>query len=140
MNEKYIDKVEEPINNEETRTKKYIDDLIGKNKYFDNNGLVKNSIETDLKYNNLTLDEMEKLGEYDNTFSNNWQNDYILLNTDKWRPAVGNQYKCKSEKVCPVCPSLTHGYPVNVREFNNARKILPPDNISIDYITDKLNK
>ena len=133
-------KIDETINNEEVRTKKYIDTLIGKNKYFDNNGLVKNVLESDMKYSNLTLEQMEKLGEYDNTFSNNWQNDYILLNTDKWRPPVGNQYKCKTEKTCPVCPSLTHGYPVNVREFNNVKKILPPDNISVDYINDKLNK
>lgn len=128
------------FNDEEIKTKKYLDTLIGKNKYFDNNGIVKNVVDTDLKYSNLTLEQMEKLGEYDNTFSNNWQNDYILLNTDKWRPPVGNQYKCKAEKECPVCPSLTYGYPVNVREFNNVRKILPPDNISIDYIKDKLNK
>lgn len=127
-------------NDEELRTKKYIDTLIGKNKYFDNNGLVKNILDSDLKYSNLTSEQMEKLGEYDNTFSNNWQNDYVLLNTDKWRVPIGNQYKCKSEKTCPVCPSLTSGYPVNVRDFNNSRKILPPDNISVDYINDKLNK
>ena len=143
MEEKKTDLNKEFVNNnneEEMKTKKYIDNLFGKNKYFDNNGFVKNVLDTDLKYSQLSIDQMEKLGEYDNTFTNNWQNDYILLNTDKWRPPINNQYKVKCEKTCPVCPSLTKGYPVNVREFNNSKKILPPDNISVDYIIDKLNK
>jgi hypothetical protein len=33
---------------------------------------------------------------------------------------------CKAEKECPVCPSLTSGYPISVREFDLSRKIMPP--------------
>jgi len=47
-------------------------------------------------------------------------------------------YKCKVEKQCPVCPSLTKGYPVRVKEFDLARKILPPDVINEEYIREKL--
>jgi hypothetical protein len=47
-------------------------------------------------------------------------------------------YKCKTEQKCQVCPTLTKGYPLNLKEFNNARKIMPPDIINLDYINEKL--
>jgi hypothetical protein len=30
--------------------------------------------------------------------NNSWENDYVLLNTDKWKVPVTNPYKCKQEK------------------------------------------
>ena len=72
-------------------------------------------------------------------FTNEWKNDYALLNTDKWRPPINSGiYKCKTEKICPVCPTLTTGYPTLVKDFDIARKILPPDLINVDYINEKL--
>ena len=34
-----------------------------------------------------------------------------------------------------VLSSLTPGYPINVLEFDNSRKVLGPDNINLQYIT-----
>ena len=98
------------------------------------------NIDNDMDYSQYSTNQLQKLGEYDESFSNHWKNDYILLNTDKWKPReYQTNYKCKAEKECPVCPSLTSGYPVNVRDFSEARKILPPDNINIKFIREKLN-
>ena len=93
---------------------------------------------TDMQYNNLPNEIMQPLGSYDKTFNNKWENTYTLLNTDKWRPPLNIAPVCKQEKKCPICPSLTNGYPSSVLEYDNSRYIMNPDNISLDYIK-KLN-
>ena len=123
----------------EDKIEKYLEKLFKEGKYFDKNGLLQNVMNNDMRYSQLTDTQMQSLGTNDITMNNSWENDYVLLNTEKWKVPVTNPYKCKQEKECPICPSLTTGYPVNLKEFNNARKIMPPDNINIDYIKDKLN-
>ena len=90
---------------------------------------------SDLPYNDYVTQGLLPLG----AGLQSWKNDYVLLNTDKWRPTINhNMYKCKQEVKCQVCPSMTSGYPVKLKEFDMARKILPPDNINVDYINEKL--
>jgi hypothetical protein len=70
-----------------------------------------------------------------------WKNDYILLNTDKWRPAINPIPHCKVEKECPVCPNVSAGYAKSystLKDFNKSRRVMPPDTINVDYIN-KLN-
>lgn len=104
-------------------------------KMVDNRGFI-----SDMGYAQLSLAQMQPLGSYDSTFTNDWRNDYTLLNTDKWRPPAAPIPRCKAEKECPVCPVATSGYPVRVQDFNDSRRILPPDEINIDFIRDKLNQ
>jgi hypothetical protein len=118
---------------------KYLKTLLKEGKYIDNYGFIQNMIDNDMKYSIYTPKQHEQLGTYDQSFTNKWDHDYVLLNTDKWRPPIGHHmYKCKTEQKCQVCPTLTKGYPLNLKEFNNARKIMPPDIINIDYINEKL--
>jgi hypothetical protein len=69
---------------------------------------------------------LQPLGMNGKGFTNEWDQDYILLSTDKWAPTMKPAPVCKAEKECPVCPSLTSGYPISVREFDISRKIMPP--------------
>jgi hypothetical protein len=69
---------------------------------------------------------LQPLGMNGTGFTNEWDHDYILLSTDKWAPTMKPAPVCKVEKECPVCPSLTSGYPISVREFDSSRKIMPP--------------
>lgn len=69
---------------------------------------------------------LQPLGMNGKGFTNEWDQDYILLSTDKWAPTMKPAPVCKVEKECPVCPSLTSGYPISVREFESSRKIMPP--------------
>jgi hypothetical protein len=69
---------------------------------------------------------LQPLGMNGKGFTNEWDQDYILLSTDKWAPTMKPAPVCKVEKECPVCPSLTSGYPISVREFDLSRKIMPP--------------
>jgi hypothetical protein len=119
--------------------KRYIKSMLDEGTYIDDNGIVKNMIDNDMKYSMYKGKEQEPLGSYDSTFTNKWDNDYVLLNTDRWVPKFNHSmYKCKTEKTCPVCPSVTSGYPTKLKEFDLARKILPPDMINTDYINEKL--
>jgi hypothetical protein len=94
----------------------------------------------DTMFSQLTPEQMQPMGTNGDGFTDKFDHGFTYLNTSKWAPPVRNIPVCKTEHKCPVCPSLTSGYPVNVFEFDNARKVMPPDNINIDYIRDKLNK
>lgn len=108
-------------------------------KYIDEHGLVQNLLESDMKYNQLDPTLLQPLGSYDKTFTNKWNHGFTYLSTDKWAAPLRQTGPCKVEKQCPVCPVATAGYPTNLMEFDESRKALPPDNISIDYIKEKLN-
>jgi hypothetical protein len=118
----------------------YLNKMTKQGKYIDPNGFIQNIVDNDMRFTMFSPTQHEKLGTYDASFTNEWKNDYALLNTDKWRPPLNHSmYKCKTEKKCPVCPSMTTGYPVKVKDFDIARKILAPDLINTDYINEKLN-
>jgi len=115
-------------------------EIIGKNKYVDSRGMIQDLTYGDLKFNTqLSAGQMQALGSYDTTFNNKWDNTYTLLNTDKWRPPHGKVPVCKQEKECPVCPSLTSGYPLSLMEYDKSRYIMGPDGISVDYIKELNN-
>jgi hypothetical protein len=88
---------------------------------------------SDLPYNDYNTPGLLPLG----AGLQSWKNDYVLLNTDKWRPAINPIPHCKVEKECPVCPNMSAGYATQystLKDFNKSRKVMPPDNINIDYI------
>ena len=92
------------------------------------NGQVKNEYNED---ENFTDQSLKPLGENGNGLTNEWDHDYILLNTDKWAPALKPTPVCKTEKTCPVCPNLTTGYPLMLRDFDSTRRVTPPINADI---------
>ena len=97
------------------------------------------SSENDWKYNQYNIKNMIPLGEG----IQEWENDYALLNTDKWAPSFNPPPHCKNEKnMVEVNPSLKVGYAKNyttLKDFNSSRRVMNPDNINIDFIK-KLNK
>jgi len=66
---------------------------------------------------------LQPLGANGDGLTNEWDQDYVLLNTDKWGPALNPPPVCVTDKKCPVCPSLTSGYPLSVKEFDASRKV-----------------
>ena len=142
---KFIEK-EKSVNTKELSPSmnKFLKKMIKQNKYIDNNGFIQNIVDNDMKYSMYSPQDYEKLGTYDSNFTNKWSNDYVLLNTNKWLPPFGHRNHREQAKTayggksCGVCPSITSGYPVRLKDFNLSRKILPPDMINIDYINEKL--
>jgi len=94
---------------------------------------------SDMKYTQLDPDMHKPLGEFSKDFTNNFEYGYAYLNTSKWRVPMYKPPVCKTDDNCKVCPSTTQGYPVDVKEWNRSRKIMPPDNINLDYLN-KLNE
>ena len=64
---------------------------------------------------------------------------YSMLPPSKWYPVPPHPPVCVTEKKCPVCPVLTTGAYVDLKEWNDSRRITPGDTINIDYARDKLN-
>lgn len=93
----------------------------------------------DMKYNQLTPEQMQPMGTYDNTFTNKWDHGFTYLNTSKWAPPQRKTPVCKTDARCPVCPVATLGYPVGVLEYDDSRKVMPPDNINVNYVKEQLN-
>jgi hypothetical protein len=88
----------------------------------------------------FTSQLLKPLGENGNGFTNEWDHDYILLNTDKWGPALNPPPVCKTEKTCPVCPNMTTGYPLMVRDFDSSRRVTPPIKADITSMNNTMSK
>jgi hypothetical protein len=95
----------------------------------------------EMKYTEFDQQMHKPLGEYDNTVTNKFEYGYAYLNTDKWTVPMKRPPVCiPPENPCPICPVMTSGYPINLKEFNSALRITPVDNINIKYIKEVLNK
>ena len=56
-----------------------------------------------------------------------------------WYPTPPNPPICVSEKQCPVCPVYTNGTNLDLKMWDESRRITPPDRINTDYVKMKLN-
>jgi hypothetical protein len=121
----------------EKKVNEAVNKYLKNGKYIDDNGIIQNIINSDMIYNQLDVNMLQSLGSYDNTFSNKWDKGYTYLDTSKW--AVPKVPIAPPPNMNNVQSSLTNGYPLNLLEFNNSRKVLGPDNINLNYIKDKLN-
>jgi hypothetical protein len=77
--------------------------------------------ESDMKYNELPEEFLRPIGEGVGKWSDEG---YTILNTDKWRVPMPRPPVCiSSSKPCEPCPLMTDGYPLNLGEWDRARKI-----------------
>lgn len=56
-----------------------------------------------------------------------------------WYPIPPNPPICVSEKKCSVCPVYTDGSNLDLKMWDESRRITPPDRINTDYVKMKLN-
>lgn len=73
------------------------------------------------------------------TTGDTFENGFSFLPPAQWFPVPPHPPVCVTEKVCPVCPIFTEGTDINLKEWNQSRRISPPDNINVKYIEEKLN-
>lgn len=74
----------------------------------------------DMKYSELPSEYYETLGE---NIDNDWDNNYALLNTNKWAVPEKRPPVCISTTPCQVCPTNTVGNATNLKEWDYSRKI-----------------
>jgi len=91
--------------------------------------------ESDMQYNDYGLIPVPT--DYE---SKSYEYGYSFLPPAQWYPQPPRSPPCVTNNPCPVCPVYTTGSPIDVKEWDNANDILPSDNISIEYINEKLNK
>jgi len=81
---------------------------------------VKNS---EYDYNELPPDFYKPLGSKELSL---WDNQYTILNTDKWKVPMPKPPVCVNNTPCNVCPNDDpigySSYPLNLKEWENARK------------------
>tara|TARA_Y200000002_G_C22660815_1_gene655638 strand:+ start:584 stop:2035 length:1452 start_codon:yes stop_codon:yes gene_type:complete len=97
------------------------------------------SKDSDMNYSIYSEKQNEPLGKFSKNFTNKFDHGFDYLETDKWKPPEYNNSICKIENDCDNCDENYEGYPVDIKNWNNSRKILPKDNINLKYIEDKLN-
>lgn len=95
---------------------------------------VKGLVNSEYQYSDYnTLPLSDKLGNMDHEYG------YTFLPPANWYPVPPHPPVCVTEKKCPVCPVFTNGTNVELKHWDESRRITQPDNINVDVVTDKLN-
>jgi hypothetical protein len=71
--------------------------------------------------------------------SGSFESGYSFLPPEKWYPVSPHPPVCVTEKKCPVCPVSTGGTYVDLKEWDQSRKISSPDQINVQRVEEKLN-
>jgi hypothetical protein len=93
-------------------------------------GVMKSEMEYN-DYNRLPLDEGVGNKEYEYGYS--------FMPPEKWYPTPPNPPVCVTEKKCPVCPVYTMGTHMDLKEWDESRRVSQPDNINTRFVMEKLN-
>ena len=88
----------------------------GKSKARQTNGKVK----SDYEYSELPSDFYNPIGE---NIANDWDNDYTILNTNKWQVPMTRPPVCINTTPCKVCPSDSSNYPVGLKQWDDSRTV-----------------
>ncbi len=81
---------------------------------------VDGKVKDDRVYNELPSDFYSPLGD---KISNEWDNDYTILNTNKWQVPMPRPPVCINTAPCKVCPSDSSNYPVNLKQWDDSRYV-----------------
>jgi len=89
---------------------------------------------TDIKYNYTDYNVLPP-----NLNTGSFEAGYSFLPPANWYPVPPHPPVCITEKECPVCPVYTGGTNIELKEWDDSRRVMPPDNINTQYIEEKLN-
>lgn len=69
-----------------------------------------------------------------------WDSRTSMMPPAQWAPTPPHPPVCVNNgPQCPVCPTFTNGTYVELGEWDNSRRLTPPDNINTNFIASKLN-
>lgn len=97
---------------------------------YDNN----NKTNSEMQYSDLN--HLPVSQDYKST---DYEYGYSYIPPERWYGHVARPPVCVTSKKCEVMPIYTNGTPIDVKEFDSSRKIMPPANINVKYINEKLN-
>ena len=98
-------------------------------------------IRDERKYNQFTINNVSchQIPLPDNYDKDSFEYGDSFLPPEKWYPTPPIPPVCVSEKRANICPVLTTGAPVNLKDWHSSTRITPPDQINTKYINEKLN-
>lgn len=94
-------------------------------------------INNEMKYS-MYRNNDRPLGEDIDRANHDYEYGYSFLPPFLWTPYLTKPPVCVSATRCPVCPS-SYSSTADLKEFDNSRRVMPPDNINVDYVREKLN-
>lgn len=121
---------------------KAITKFLKNRRIIDNKGMLHyaDSFFGDMGYSQIRLDNYIPLGSSGDGVYDNWDlSQYSVINTDRWKPTGKSVGKCRTD-ILPDPQPVNSKTPMNLMNWDYSEKVLGPDNININYITDKLNK
>ena len=74
----------------------------------------------EMGYNELDQSKLIPIGDQ---VPDSWENEYTLLNTDKWTVPMTKPKLCIATSNLDPLPTNEPGYPLNLKEWDNSRKI-----------------
>jgi hypothetical protein len=89
--------------------------------------------------NEMSYTDYNSLPVGANVNSQNSDFSYSFLPPDKWYPIPPHPPVCITEQKCPVCPVSSNSTIVDLKEWDDSRRITPGDVVNTNYVTEKLN-
>ena len=111
------------INNIKTKIRSKLltlDEVIASLEILKKEGNANKTVKNDRDYSELPSEFYDPIG---NKIANNWDNEYTILNTNKWQVPMARPPVCINTAPCKVCPSASSNYPVNLKEWDDSRSI-----------------
>lgn len=91
--------------------------------------------ENDLKYDDAHILPVPR--DYK---SKEYEYGYSILPPENWYPQPPRPPVCVTDNRCPVCPTFTSNGVLDLKEWDDSRKIMGPANINVEYVQERLNK
>ena len=89
--------------------------------------------------NEMSYTDYNSLPVGANVNSQNSDFSYSFLPPDKWYPVPPHPPVCITEQKCPVCPMTTNRETIDLKEWDDSRRVTPGDVVNTKYINEKLN-
>ncbi len=89
----------------------------------------------DMEYTELPSDFYRPIGD---KIANEWENDYTILNTNKWQVPMPKPPVCINTAPCKVCPTNSSDNVVNLKEWDNSRYV-SQNKINKKWASDQAN-
>jgi len=81
---------------------------------------INGKIRSDYEYSELPTDFYKPIGD---KIANDWDNEYAILNTNKWQVPMTRPPVCINTAPCKVCPNDASNYNIDLKQWDESRTI-----------------
>ena len=81
---------------------------------------INGKVRSDYEYSELPTDFYKPIGD---KIANDWDNEYAILNTNKWQVPMTRPPVCINTAPCKVCPNDASNYNIDLKQWDESRTI-----------------